>query len=40
MYELKAEVEGIESPTEVFYDLTEAVEWLGEDVKEALKDYV
>ena len=39
MYELKAEVEGIESPTGIYYGLTEALEWLGDEVKDLLKNY-
>jgi hypothetical protein len=40
MYELKAEVEGVDVPLQVYYDLAEALAWLGEDVMELLKDYV
>ena len=39
MYELKAEVEGIEFPTEIYYDLTEALDGLGDAVKDLLKNY-
>ena len=40
MYELKSEIEGIETPLQVCFDLAEAIEWLGGDVKQVLKDYV
>jgi hypothetical protein len=32
MYELKSEVEGVRTKTQVFYQLDDAAEWLGEDV--------
>ena len=32
MYELKSEVEGVPTKTRVFYQLDEAIEWLGDDV--------
>lgn len=32
MYELKSEVEGVLTRTQVFYQLDDVIEWLGEDV--------
>lgn len=32
MYELKSEVEGVLTKTQVFYQLDDAIEWLGDDV--------
>lgn len=32
MYELKAEIEGILTSTQVFYKLENALDWLGDDV--------
>jgi hypothetical protein len=40
MYELKSEVEGIESTIQINYSLIEGTEWLGGNIKELLKDYV
>ena len=41
VYDILAEVEGIEGlVTSVFYDIDDAVEWLGEQVREAIIDYV
>jgi len=41
IYDILAEIEGIEGlVTEVFYDIGEAVEWLGEQIKKAMVDYV
>lgn len=40
MYGSLAEIEGIENyKTGVFYELAEAIEWLGEEVKDVLKGY-
>lgn len=41
MYEGLAQVSGLEdNETKAFYNLKDAVEWLGEQAKEGLKDYV
>jgi len=32
MYGIQAEISGVSSKTEVFYQLDEAIEWLGEDI--------
>ena len=40
VYDILAEIEGIEGlVTEVFYNIDEAIEWLGEQVKDTLQDY-
>ena len=36
MYELKSEVEGVLTRTRVFYELDDAIAWLGEDVAQCL----
>lgn len=36
MYELKSEVEGVHTKTQVFYELDQAIEWLGNDVADCL----
>ena len=40
MYEIQAELNEIVPDTHVFYDLQDAVEWLGEQAKVALSDSV
>jgi hypothetical protein len=34
MYEMKAKVSGVEPEVQAFYDITEAADWLGEQVKD------
>ena len=38
MYEMKAKVSGVEPEVQAFYDITEAADWLGEQVKDVLAD--
>lgn len=38
MYEMKANVSGVEPEVQAFYDITEAADWLGEQVKDVLAD--
>lgn len=39
MYQLKSEVEGVLTKTQVFYQLDEAIEWLGDDVAGATSEH-
>ena len=34
MYEMKAKVSGVEPEMQAFYDITEAANWLGEQIKD------
>ena len=38
MYELKSEVEGVLTKTQVFYQLDDAIEWLGDDVASCISN--
>ena len=39
MYQLQSEVEGVLTETQVFYQLDEAIEWLGDDVAGAISEH-
>lgn len=39
MYEMQAEVEGISSATQVFFNLDDALNWLGADVTRCVREH-